>query len=68
MTTHFHQDTGAAAAATQQLMTSKPVSKEEIVPLLRIINAKLDRLLCETGSESEKLHEEKEIDGFLIER
>ena len=64
MTTHTHQGTGAAT--TQQPRTSKEVSKEEIVPLLRIINAKLDRLLSETGS-GEKHHEEKETDSLLIE-
>jgi hypothetical protein len=66
MTIHFHEGTSASVATTQQPTTSKQVFKEEIVPLLRIINAKLDRLLSETGS-SEKHHEEKETDGLLIE-
>lgn len=47
MTTHFHQGTGASP---QQPMTSRQVPKEEIVLMLKIINAKLDRLLSETGN------------------
>lgn len=67
MTTHAHQGSGAAAAATtQQPMTNKQVSKGEIVPLLRIINAKLDRLLAETES-SDKHFEVKESYGPLAE-
>ena len=54
-------------ATTQQPMTSKQASKEEIMPPLRIIHAKLDRLLFETGHESEKHQEESETDGLLIE-
>jgi hypothetical protein len=66
MTIHFHQGSGAAPSPTQLPANSKQVSKEEIVPLLRIINTKLDRLLSKTGS-GEKHHEEKETDGLLIE-
>jgi hypothetical protein len=45
MSTHTHQGT---STSTQQLMTTKQPSNEQIVPLLRIINTKLDRLLTET--------------------
>jgi hypothetical protein len=65
MTTHYHQGTSAKAATTQQPLASKPVSKEEILPLLRIINAKLDRLLSETGGNVIQ-HGEKESNDFLI--
>lgn len=62
-----HQGSEGVAATTQQPMTSKQASKEEIMPPLRIIHAKLDRLLFETGHESEKHQEESETDGLLIE-
>ena len=63
MTTHLHQGTGAAA---QQPMTNIQVSKEEIVALLRIINAKLDRLISETDNSKNDV-EGSEANSLLIE-
>jgi len=64
MTTHIHQGN---TTSTQLLNAPQQTSKEDVIPLLRIINAKLDRLLSRISGNSEKEHEGSLGDGFLIE-
>jgi hypothetical protein len=60
MTTHTHQ----GVTTSKQQPASQQPSKEEIVSLLRINNAKLGRLLTEFGNSARHSVQ----DGLLIER
>jgi hypothetical protein len=63
MTSHIHQ---GIPISTQQ-PPSQQISKEEIIPLLRIIDAKLDRLLTDVSGNNEEDDDERLGAGMLIE-
>lgn len=66
MTFHTHQ----SKAATDHRQGEQQQTKDEIIPLLRIINAKLDRLLTTVSGYTERPddHDDGRLgDGFLAE-
>jgi hypothetical protein len=63
-TSHIHQTNGTAV---QQSLTSRQPTDEQLVPLLRIINAKLDRLLSEVSNRDGRDDDGKLGDGLYIE-